>query len=559
LVAWFGFGPLGGAGANSTAPLAPGARLPRVSLSVPAEVGSGALTIAHGRVARSPQRAHVVLQIRQRHDWRAVGNGKVRRGNFRISFLLPAEITETRIRAVLEVGRRTVTSSVARSLRVSGGSNPVAVPSVGSNPVAIPSVVALGVSTESPINGQTVSARVPWQVSVTGGVPTEVEFAIDGNLRWAQSTSPYLFGGIAHGLDTTKLSDGTHTLTATAVGPNGESSSSQVNVTVANASLGGTGKVYWGAWIGDQLTPDTAPPPWDMTGVSKFEQMTGKPLSLLEFSSPFANCSKLPCTNYSFPSTPFNEIRARGAIPFFSWGSESTSGSPNQPNFQLSDLIAGNHDAYIREFATSAKEWGHPFFLRFDWEMNGNWFPWGEEVNGNQLGEFATAWRHVHDIFTEVGATKVSWVWCPYANRPTNLASLYPGDKYVDWTCLDAYNWGTNPAAPHGWRSFENLFYSLYHQVVDTIAPSKPMVIGETASSEYGGSKQGWIHNMFELLPTEFPKVRGLIYFEKYGNNMDWPLESSESALKAFAAGIKDSRYVANSYGGIATSPIPPP
>ena len=86
-------------------------------------------------------------------------------------------------------------------------------------------------------------------------------------------------------------------------------------------------------------------------------------------------------------------------------------------------MIAGTHDAYIREFAEDARDWGHPFFLRFNWEMNGNWFPWSEGVNGNQPGEYVAAWRHVHDIFTEVGATNATWVWCP---------NVDPGGKFSD-------------------------------------------------------------------------------------------------------------------------------
>ena len=68
-------------------------------------------------------------------------------------------------------------------------------------------------------------------------------------------------------------------------------------------------------------------------------------------------------------------------------------------------MISGKYDSYIpQNVAEDARDWGHPFFLRFDWEMNGNWFPWSEGVNGNQSGEFVAAWRHVHDIFTSVGA-----------------------------------------------------------------------------------------------------------------------------------------------------------
>jgi mannan endo-1,4-beta-mannosidase len=320
-----------------------------------------------------------------------------------------------------------------------------------------------------------------------------------------------------------------------------------------------TGRVYWGAWIGSQLTGAAAP--WDMTAVSKFEQMIGKPQSMLQFGLPFADCSTSPCSYYDFPATAFDRIRAKGAIPFLSWSSQPSQSSPTQPDFQLSDLIAGAYDEYIRSFATEVEAWGHPFFLRFNWEMNLNWIPWGEGVNGNQPGEFVMAWRRVHDIFTSVGATNATWVWCPYANRTSTstFRSLYPGDGYVDWTCLDGYNWGPHAAPPRSWKSFNSQFSGAYHQIVDIVAPSKPMVIGETASTEYGGSKAKWIQDMFKELPTEFPKIRGLLWFELSDKNMDWPLESSESALRSFAAGIKDSRYVSNTAGGIATAPIPAP
>jgi Glycosyl hydrolase family 26 len=313
------------------------------------------------------------------------------------------------------------------------------------------------------------------------------------------------------------------------------------------------GNAYWGAWIGSQLTGEAAP--WDMDAVSEFEQMVGKSLSLLEFSSPWANCSNSPCTYYTFPWDPFNAIRAYGAIPFFSWGSQMIPGPPEQPDFQLADVIAGKHDSYIHAWATKAAEWGHPFFLRFNWEMNGDWFPWGEGVNGNQPGEFVTAWRHVHDIFTEEGATNATWVWCPYVNHLNLYSSLYPGDAYVDWTCLDGYNWGER----YGWRTFDSLYEKAYAKVTGTIAPSKPLAIGEIGAGESAGSKALWIEEMFEALELRYPKVDALIWFETLGNGMDWPLESSESATDAFAAGISDPRFLGNVFSGVGGGQVPPP
>jgi hypothetical protein len=441
----------------------------------------------------------------------------------------------------------------------------------------------LAIVTQSPTNAQTVSGSIVWQVSVSGSTPTRVDFSIDGSVRWSQASAPYVYGGAGAYLDTTTLSNGTHTLSATAYGARGVKSATKVTVTVANftpepepapqpesepapqpepapapAPAPEPAPIYWGATIGSQLTGNQAP--WDMSAVTDFEQLTHKSTSLVQFFQPFAQCGS-SCSFYSFPTTPLENIRQHGSIPVLSWSSQSIPSSVNEPNFQLSDVIEGHYDSYIREFATAAKAWGHPFFLRFDWEMNGSWFPWGQGANGNGSGEFVTAWRHVHDIFTSVGATNVTWAWCPnvdYSNSLQSIGSLYPGNAYVDWTGLDGYNWGTNPVKPGGWKTFGQIYSSTYRYLTETVAPSKPLMIGEVASSEYGGSKATWIKEMLTRVPTEYPKIRALLWFDKFDDGMDWPIETSTSATSAFAEGIQQAAYTGNTYAGLAATAIQP-
>ena len=327
----------------------------------------------------------------------------------------------------------------------------------------------------------------------------------------------------------------------------------------ATESTAPAAPLYWGATIGDQLTGEQAP--WDMDAVSKFEETAGKKLSLVNFFSPFANCSS-KCSFYKFPTEPMENIREHGAIPVFSWSSQSIPSSLGEPDFQLGDVIDGTYDSYIREFAEDARDWGHPFFLRFDWEMNGNWFSWSEGVNGNQSGEFVAAWRHVHDIFSSVGATNATWVWCPnvdFQNDFQDLSTLYPGDAYVDWTGLDGYNWGTNPAKPDRWRSFDELYSSTYQRIVNTIAPSKPLLIGEIGSTEFGGSKASWISEALAAIPARYPKIRGLLWFDTFDDGMDWPIETSASATAAFASGIENPAYATSAYAGLSGGPVQPP
>lgn len=318
---------------------------------------------------------------------------------------------------------------------------------------------------------------------------------------------------------------------------------------VLSSLLPGPHALYWGAWIKNSV----GEAPWSMTAASKFEQTAGKKVSIINWSSPFylSNCNGY-CT---FQTNEFNAVRNHGAIPFFSWNP-----GPGGGNFTDAKIAAGAQDSYITTWARAAKTWGHPFFLRFAWEMNGSWFPWGVGNNGTTAADYVAMWRHVHDIFEYVGATNVTWVWCPNTdpyNTRTPLGSVYPGRAYVDWTCLDGYN-GNNP-----WTSFGDLFRASYEKITGKIAAWKPMIIGETASTESGGSKAQWIADALRVLPIEFPKVRGVLWFDKVesgpGGHTDWPIESSTTASQAFATAIKASSYAANAYGGISASPIPPP
>lgn len=319
-----------------------------------------------------------------------------------------------------------------------------------------------------------------------------------------------------------------------------------------------TASLYWGGLIGSQFTGTQAP--WSWNAVTDFQttNAAGKGISVLHFGTGHWY-SSTGCGGYcAFPASPLTATRNSGVIPFYDWG---TGSDTNASSFTDAQIAAGAQDAYITQWAQAAKAWGHPFFLRFDWEMNGRWFPWGVGAAGTTAAAYVAMWRHVHNLFTTVGATNVTWVWCPNVDQYTNLAplpSLYPGGSYVDWTCLDGYN-GDNP-----WTSFHNLFASTYASITGSIAPTKPVIVGETGSTETGGSKAQWISNMLSDLPVSFPRIRGVLWYDRDdagpGGHTDWPIESSSTSKAAFAQGIASARFVANKYAALSTSgAIAPP
>lgn len=320
--------------------------------------------------------------------------------------------------------------------------------------------------------------------------------------------------------------------------------------------------IYWGAYVGGRQY-GLADAPWDMRSVDRFEANVHKKLSLLEWGQYWKDCGPRRCGLQGFPARLFDEVRAEGKIPVLSWGSGSLQNpSPNQPAFRLREITSGRYDRFLRSWAVAAKQWGHPFFLRFDWEMNGGYDAWGEGVNGNRIGDFAPMWRHVHDIFRRAGANNVTWVWCPnvlYSGDPVLERRLYPGPAYVDWMGVDGYNWGTNPAHADEWRPFAEVFTRTYRRLL-ALAPGKPIMIGETASTEIGGSKAGWITDALGTqLPQSFNRVKALVWFNKNADGMDWVLETSAEAEKAFAASIASAYYRSSGLPDPGPGSIPAP
>ncbi|MBF4631577.1 beta-mannanase [Clavibacter michiganensis subsp. phaseoli] len=231
------------------------------------------------------------------------------------------------------------------------------------------------------------------------------------------------------------------------------------------------------------------------------------------------------------PITALDSVAARGAETLLTWEPWEAGAGANQPAYTNASIAAGDHDAYIREWGAALAKWGGPVYLRYAHEMNGDWYPWAEGVDGNGAGSYAAAWRHVHDVVVGAGATEVRWVWTP--NVPytgsTALAGLYPGDAYVDVVGLDGYNWGTGITG-HSWVQPADLFGPGLERLRG-IAPGKPIIVAETASSEVGGSKARWDQDLVAYLQAQ-PDVQAFVWFDM-DKEADWRIGSSASSATA--------------------------
>lgn len=282
--------------------------------------------------------------------------------------------------------------------------------------------------------------------------------------------------------------------------------------------------------------------------------MAGQQAEVLELESQIGRT--LPIHHYFYKfDVPFPTWRepwdiAAGRIPMISWARTSSAA-----------INAGTHDAWIRARADAVKALGSPVLIRFSWEMDA---PTVASTVGSP-SVYVQAWRRIHGLFAERGATNVEWVWCPNAYNFTSgrAQQFYPGDEFVDWTCADTYNW--SPLRPGGdgggrWLSFSDTLgmRDFYDWAVQR---GKPIMIGETGAQEgSAGQKAAWIAGMRESLKTEFPAVRSLVYFDAIGGShqggsFDWRVETSASSLQAFVDLAQDPWFTATPGGGGDVTP----
>ena len=300
-------------------------------------------------------------------------------------------------------------------------------------------------------------------------------------------------------------------------------------------------KLYWGAYVGDGVS--------SLSNVTAFESQANKKLGIVMWYQGW----KVPDDTKNFQPTWMNNVRNHGSIPMITWESWDYTKGINQPEYSLSSIINGNHDAYIRKFAQDSKAWGHPFFLRFDHEMNGNWYPWSEQVNGNSAGQYVQAYRHVHDIFDQEGVTNVSWVWSVnvIGGSAVSIESLYPGDNYVDWVAMDGYNGGT-ALNWGGWLTFTQVFQTTYQHL--TALTTKPVMVSETASAERGGNKASWITSAYGNEIDSMNRIKAIIWFNA-NKETDWRINSTTRSRNAFRTAIGNQKYCSNDFTNLNSNP----
>ena len=314
--------------------------------------------------------------------------------------------------------------------------------------------------------------------------------------------------------------------------------------------------VYAGAYIDFGETEDAV----TLEGIEEFEKLVGKPQAIVASSSYWGE--------QTFPRANLEVISRYGAVPLLFW---SPWDKPYEQNlgpdrFSLTNILAGKLDAYIDQWADSARDYGKPILVAWGLEMNGTWFPWsghfygGGKVATTQNGRklfagpeyYKKAYRYVVDRVRARGAKNIQWVF--HVNNysyPQDLwnqfAEYYPGPDYVDWLGTSAYG---KQFAKDPWVEPIDTFEYPYHDLA-TLDPDKPMMLAEWGIGEFpkAGNKGQWIKESFSEIKTKCPRIKAIVFWHERWQNKDESfsnlrVQSSPGSLSAYRTGIADPYWL---------------
>jgi hypothetical protein len=283
---------------------------------------------------------------------------------------------------------------------------------------------------------------------------------------------------------------------------------------------------------------------WTSASVDSFDAMVGRHSQIVQWYQPWGQEKAVGDYQPALDTEALQRISARGSTPMITW--EAWGKINGVDPSHVRNITNGSFDAYIDSWATGLRGHGRPVYLRLFHEMNGDWYPWSYNVNGNSAADLIAAWRYVHGRFQQAGATNVIWVWSPnIEDGRVSYNALYPGDAYVDWFGVDGYNRGTHWSYS-SWQTPAQLFQRSFDSI-QALNGSKPIVIAETSSVEEGGSKGAWVSSLYSQLPLQFPRLRAIVWFHydmSYNSNeSNWKLDTSSGPVTAYTSSTNSPTY----------------
>ena len=255
-------------------------------------------------------------------------------------------------------------------------------------------------------------------------------------------------------------------------------------------------------------------PPHAYGPVADFAQAAGRQPNIVGYFSGWAQ---------PFARSFAERVRSHGAVTIVQIDPTYAS---------VHGIAAGVYDRYLRSYADSVRDFGHPVVIGFGHEMNAPWYSWG--YGHVQASTFVAAWRHIVTLFRRQGAANVTWLWTLQADTPGTgpLRSWWPGAEYVTWVGIDGYYYRPSD-------TFAGVFGRTIAQVREFT--KKPVLLSETAAGPRAG-QVAKINDLFTGM-RQYTTL-GLVWFDMAQHqgiyHQDWRIEDNPEAEAAFRQSVRD-------------------
>jgi hypothetical protein len=250
---------------------------------------------------------------------------------------------------------------------------------------------------------------------------------------------------------------------------------------------------------------------WSYHPIAEFTKTAGQKPNLAGYYSGWAE---------PFEISFANRASRHGAMTIIQWDPTLTS---------VARIASGGYDSYLRSFADSVREFGHPVVIGFGHEMNAYWYSWG--YRHLPPATFVTAWRHIVTVFRARHVQNVTWLWTIQADEPGTgpIALWWPGKRYVTWVGIDGYYYLPSET-----------FFSIFGKTIAEVRAltGLPVLLSEVAVGPKAGQAR--------KIPDLFAGMRqygtlGLVWFDIAQHNgvyhQDWRIEDNQAAETAFRRG----------------------
>lgn len=297
--------------------------------------------------------------------------------------------------------------------------------------------------------------------------------------------------------------------------------------------------LFWGLVSGvsaaqNVQTPPTREVPWGIYQIfwstEQFEKELDQQLAQLGGTPRYVLFFRDLHRGRGFPLKAVEICDRKNLIPVISFEPAPWRAPKNHAGLQ--DIADGRYDTYFQQWGYAAARWGKPVIFRFGFEMNGNWFSWGQKPE-----QYKKAWRRIHRQFRQAEASNIKWMFAPNVapvdgDVLRNPLTYYPGDDVVDYVAVDGYNFGDHYSQWHRWKSYAAIFESTLLLLSQF---NKPLFISEIGCAD-DSRKSLWIKDFLNRVAAD-QRIAAFIYYNYYPRKRgypNWRLDSDLATLQVF-------------------------